>query len=244
MTVAVTKTPLAPRRRKARSGSPPQTGQSAGGLQRVPMSYEDYLDRFSEGGIVEWANEEAVMHMPPSTRHQDVSDFILAVLRQYVEFLRLGQVLSAPFEMKLGDSLPSREPDILFVDRTNLDRLTDLKLVGPADLVVEIVSSSTAAHDRATKFEEYQEAGVREYWLIDPRPGKERADFWVLAGDGRYRPVPPEESGIYRSTVVPGFWLDTGWLQERTLPQVLFTLATILDWPDDIVARLRALQGA
>jgi len=244
MAVALTTKPKAPRRKKAPSAAPPLASPPVGDLQRVPMTYEDYLDRFGEDGIIEWANGEALIHMPPSTRHQNVGDFVLAVLRQYVEFLRLGQVLSAPFEMKLGEGKASREPDILFLARENLDRLTDQRLIGPADLAVEVVSPSTAAHDRATKFEEYQEAGVREYWLIDPRPGKDRVDFWVLGGDGCYRPVPLDENGIYRSTVVPGFWLDAGWLREPKLPEVLFTLAKILDWPEDIVARLRAMQGA
>ncbi len=63
--------------------------------------------------------------------------------------------------------------------------------------------------DRGDKFCEYQNAGAREYWLIDPRPGRQRTDFWVLGEDGRYNPPAPDAEAVYRARALPGFWLRT-----------------------------------
>jgi Uma2 family endonuclease len=79
--------------------------------------------------------------------------------------------------------------------------------------------------DYVEKFREYEEAGIPEYWVIDPRPGKERADFFVLR-DGRYIAEQLEE-GVFRSTVVDGFWLRVDWLGE-TEPRVSSAIGEIL----------------
>ena len=58
--------------------------------------------------------------------------------------------------------------------------MRDTFLDGPADLVIEVISDDSVTRDRVEKFDEYLEAGVREYWVIDPRPGQQRALFYVL----------------------------------------------------------------
>ena len=59
------------------------------------------------------------------------------------------------------------EPDIVVVcDKTKLD---DDICHGAPDLIVEILSPSTERTDRVIKFRKYQEAGVREYWILDPK---------------------------------------------------------------------------
>jgi Uma2 family endonuclease len=83
--------------------------------------------------------------------------------------------------MKLAQS--GREPDLLFVAQTNLERLKETYLDGPADLVVEIVSPEGVGRDRGVKFYEYAQGGVPEYWLIDPQT--EWAEFYRLE-EGHY----------------------------------------------------------
>jgi len=82
---------------------------------------------------------------------------------------------------------------------------------------VEVVSRDSARRDRREKFDEYQADGIPEYWLIDPRPGHETAELFVLRS-GRYRRVPPAPDGILRSTVVSGFWIRTAWLWDSDAP--------------------------
>jgi len=207
------------------------------------MSYEEFLAWADEDVHAEWVNGEVIVHMPPKTRHQVIAGFLHALLKFFVDFFRLGEVLTAPFEMKLSPHGPAREPDILFVAREHLDRLTEDRLAGPADLVVEVLADDSVTRDRVKKFYEYQATGVREYWVVDPRPGQEGADFWVLDEQGIYRPVPIGDEGIYRSTVLPGFWLRVDWLWAEELPDPQLTFAEIAGFPPQVVETLREIAA-
>ncbi|MCP4212907.1 MAG: Uma2 family endonuclease [Halieaceae bacterium] len=206
-----------------------------------PASYDDYLAIAGEDVLVEWANGEIVIHMPPKTKHQQVVSFLLSLLRFYVDYFNLGVVLVAPFEMKLAHS--SREPDLIFVAQEHEERLTAERLQGAADLVVEVVSADSARRDRVAKFNEYLEAEVREYWVIDPREGKEQADFWVLDEQGRYQAGGVDEAGVYRSTALAGFWLQVDWLWQEPLPDSQQTFADIAGFPEEIKAALRSIAA-
>jgi Uma2 family endonuclease len=132
---------------------------------------------------------------------------------------------------------PAREPDLLFIAQEHLDRCTETRVSGPADLIVEVVSDDSVSRDRSDKFYEYQAAGVREYWIIDPRPGYERADFYVLDTRGRYQPVPIAPDGRYHSTVLAGFWFEVEWVLSATLPDVLQALAQVVG-PEQLLAQI------
>ena len=202
----------------------------------VPISYDDYLLMAGEDMLVEWANGEIITHMPPKTNHQQIVSFLHKLLGFFADFFALGEVLAAPFEMKLAHS--SREPDIVFVAQKHEQRLTAERLNGAADLVVEVVSTDSVRRDRVTKFNEYMEAGVREYWVIDPREGKQQADFWVLDEQGRYRAGEVNEDGVYRSAALPGFWLQVDWLWQKPLPDGQRSFAEIVG-PDKLIAVLQ-----
>ncbi|MCC6458145.1 MAG: Uma2 family endonuclease [Caldilineaceae bacterium] len=196
--------------------------------QRLPMTYTEFLESFDESTHAEWANGEAIVFMPPTIRHQDLVTFLVALLATFVKAFDLGKVLAAPCEMRLETTGTSREPDILFVAEANRGRISEKRIDGPADLVIEIISNESVARDRGDKFYEYQANGVREYWIIDPRPTSTRADFWVLDEDGRYRPVPIEPDGIYRSTILPNFKLNVNSLLADELPDPLKALADMV----------------
>jgi Uma2 family endonuclease len=120
----------------------------------------------------------------------------------------------------------AREPDLFFVAAESLGRLTDTELNGPAELAIEVISTDSVLRDREDKFYEYQAGGVREYWIIDPRPKRQRADFYVLDENNIYQPVPAAD-GVYRSTVLPGFWLRIDWLWAEE-PNPLAALAEVV----------------
>jgi Uma2 family endonuclease len=211
--------------------------------ERLRMSYEDYLKWAGEDAHTEWVDGEVIIQMPPGTLHQNVVLFLSTLMHLFVQFYRLGEVLTAPYEMRVSSTESAREPDILFVTSEHASLLVDQRLMGPADLVVEIVSRESVSRDRGEKFYEYQESGIREYWVIDPRPGKERADFWILDASARYRPVLPGLDGVYRSTVIPGFWFDTGWCFGDERPDPLFCFAQIIGLPEETVAELRQIAA-
>jgi Uma2 family endonuclease len=187
---------------------------------KTKFSYEEFLKLYDEDTHAEWVDGEVILLSPASNRHQDLSDFLTAILRAYVEAKQLGVVRSAPFQIKIG--LSGREPDLLFVAQEHAERLQKNYLDGPANLVIEIISPESRLRDRGEKLAEYELAGVREYWLIDP--GEKRADFYILGDDGCYDHRRPGPDGRYRSEVLKGFELDTNWLWRSPLPPVLEVL--------------------
>ena len=186
------------------------------------MTYEEFLAWADEDTCAEWVNGEVIILTPASKRHQDLATFLAALLRFFVESRRLGLALTAPFQMKIGPDLPGREPDIVFIAREHLDRLRDTYLEGPADLVVEIISRDSRARDRGEKFYEYEQGGVREYWLLDYL--RRQAEFYQLGTNGIYHLVPAGSDGIYRSAVLDGLWLKVEWLWQEPLPLLLTVL--------------------
>ena len=183
------------------------------------MTYQEFLR--SDYVWAEWVDGEVVELSPASRRHQSVATWLVSLLLPFVESRRLGVVLSAPFQMKTGPALPGREPDVIFVASERLGLLQENHLAGPADLAVEVVNPDSVTRDREQKFREYEEGGVREYWLIDPL--RQQAGFYVLEG-GAYRPLPIGEKGIVRSHVLEGLWLKVDWLWQDPLPPVLTVL--------------------
>lgn len=202
------------------------------------MTYEEFLAWADEDTLAEWVNGEVVMTSPASYPHQDIADFLLSLMRVYVQLRNLGRLLSAPFQMKLEHG---REPDLIFVRQEHLDRLKKTYLDGPADLVVEIVSPESIGRDRGEKFYEYARGGVPEYWLIDPQT--QWAEFYQLKEE-HYIPVLSGKEGVYHSAVLSGFWLDVEWLWQEPLPSPIRTLAEIVGM-DMVVAEAfeQAVKG-
>jgi Uma2 family endonuclease len=208
-------------------------------LERLRMSYEEYAEWAVEGSHTEWVDGEVIVYMPAKDVHQATLLFLSQLLDLFTRLLGLGRVSIAPFEMKLERS--AREPDILFVAQKNLERWTEDRLTGPADLVVEIISASTLHIDRNDKFEEYQRAGVAEYWLIDPRPRKRRADFYALNEQSRYTLFATEDDDRVESHVVPGFWLRPEWLWQAHERQPLETFLEMRGIPAEQREQIRQL---
>jgi len=122
------------------------------------MTYEEFLTWADEDTLAEWVDGEVIMYTPASDRHQDLTRFLMSVLGIYVETRDLGVIRPAPFQMKLKRG---REPGLLFVAHEHRERLKDTHLDGPADLVVEIVSSDSVAHDRGRSSMSTKLAGYR-----------------------------------------------------------------------------------
>ncbi len=215
--------------------------------RRLPATYAEYLLWPDDATLAEWKDGEIIIYTPPTNRHQEIAGFLLALLSAFARLLDLGIVHIAPFEVKLWPGGPSREPDILFIDRERLGQLTPQRFEGGPDLAIEIVASGSARIDRVEKFIEYERAGVREYWLIDPRPGQEQADFYGLEADGRFASLGLDDDGQFSSLVLPGLRFDPALLR-GPLPNPQRLLAGIAkDLPslrEELRAAYRALYQA
>ena len=222
---------------------------------RRGVNLEVFLAACSETQRMEWVGGEVIVDLPATERHQALVLFLGTLLSLFVGWVRRGRVLTAPFVMLGSPAGPAREPDVMVLTGEHLDRLRRTRVEGAADLVVEVVSDDSAARDRAEKFDEYQALGVREYWVIDPRPGRERVDFWVLdAGSrsragtedagrqgqgGRYAPRLPDASGRYASEVLVGLRLPVAWLWRDPLPDPVLAFAEVAGFAPETVAALQ-----
>jgi Uma2 family endonuclease len=173
------------------------------------ISFEDFLATVDEGTHAEWVDGEVVPMTPPTEEHARISFFVARVISEFVEWNDLGgRVFHAEVEMKLERS--SRQPDVLYVSAENPAEYRKIFLDGPGDLAVEVVSPDSRVRDRKDKFREYEKAGVREYWIIDPV--QQRAEVYHLSAAGTYEPVPMGDPPRLRSRVLPGLWIDPAWL--------------------------------
>ncbi len=196
-------------------------------IQRVPpkekVSFEEFIEWCDEDTWAEWVDGEIVlMPSPTSIGHQDIGSFLDKVLGIYIEVKNLGKLVLAPYVMKMVAISRGREPDLIFIQRDRLHLITRNYLDGPADLAIEIISPESEERDSEIKFAEYEAAGVREYWMLDP--DHRTAEFYELGEDGRYHRAALDEGGIYHSKVVAGFWLRVGWLWQTPLPATLDVL--------------------
>jgi Uma2 family endonuclease len=188
----------------------------------APISYDDFLrEAPADGRSREWDDGRVIELSPASDRHQDLQGFLIALLRPWVEAKRCGIVRSQP-QMKTAPHLAGREPDVLFLASEHLERLRQNHIAGPADLAVEIVSPESWTRDTVEKLREYEEGGVREYWLIDPNA--RRFEVRVLESDGRYQLIQPDADGIMHSRILAGLSLKSDWLWQQPLPTLLSIL--------------------
>lgn len=122
------------------------------------------------------------------------------------------------------DDLNEPQPDLLLAIEPALGGQSHVDdedyFAGPPELVVEVASSSVS-YDLHAKLRVYQREGVREYLVWRTR---DREIDWLHLEDGRYVPISPDESGIVRSTIFPGLWLDRPALLRGDLPRVFAVL--------------------
>lgn len=140
--------------------------------QEQYYSYADLL-AWDDSTRYELYDGQLVALAAPSDSHQRVLTALLLQIGNYLEGKRCT-IYPAPFDVRLFQSAKDRpedvdtvvQPDLMVVcDHSKVDRHG---IHGAPDLVIEILSDSTRRIDRLTKFKLYQQAGVREYWIVDP----------------------------------------------------------------------------
>ena len=129
-------------------------------------TYEDY-QKLPEGSPYQLIAGELVMTPSPTPYHQLVSWRLEMQLSEFVVQRKLGVVLDAPLDVYLS-ATETYQPDILFIAEDRLQIMGEQKIEGPPDLVVEILSPSTAYYDLKHKKAQYESSGVKEYWIVDP----------------------------------------------------------------------------
>jgi Uma2 family endonuclease len=137
----------------------------------------------------------------PVVRHQVV---VACLLRELQDRMREvgGRVLMAPMDVRLADHSVV-QPDVLLV-MPERRAIIQERIEGAPDLLVEVLSPSTARFDRGEKLRLYAESDVREYWLVDP---VSRSIEFLVQREGRWL-VALAEDGRYESESIEGLSLD------------------------------------
>jgi Uma2 family endonuclease len=166
------------------------------------MTTKEYLSSYETNRPRELAY--GIVREPPAPffSHQQVVLKIARLLADHVERHGLGEVGVAPVDVIL-DAAQSLivQPDVLFVSTERRSIIRD-QVWGAPDLVVEVLSPGTAAHDRTEKLGWYRQYGVRECWIVDPAASRITVfDFTGASPTVRACDLP----GAVRSVVLTDF---------------------------------------
>jgi len=180
-------------------------------------TYADYEKLPDDGRRYEIIKRVLYATATPTFDHQYTVTRLLVRLDNFVTERQLGVVLVAPFEVQLPNVAYPVQPDVLFVASERVPQPGATSLSGAPDLIIEVLSPSTARTDRLVKFGAYERAGVREYWLVDPRTRS--VEVYSLSQDGTY-----EMAGQY----TPGDLVSSTLLSDLALPVDDLFVASIL----------------
>ena len=142
---------------------------------------EAYLVISELNRIVELSEGRLVIHEMLIPEHQRIVRNLSRLLKDWALEHAGGEVLFAPMPIRLWSG-KFREPDVMFYLAEHLDRIGE-RYGEPPDLVIEVLSPTTAPTDREEKLAEYAQAGITEYWIVDP---DERAVEVFVLQDSRY----------------------------------------------------------
>ncbi len=178
-------------------------------------TYEDYLRLPDDGNRYEVIRGVLYIMPPPVPEHQFSSAELSYQLSKFVRENDLGLVLTAPLEVKLPRGIASPvQPDVMFFRKGNEPNWELSSYEGVPDLVGEILSPRTRRLDRTVKLQAYQDAGVPEYWIVDP--WDRTVVVHSLGPDMRYTEhCRGGEGDRVRSSVLPGFDLAVAGLFPR-----------------------------
>ena len=132
------------------------------------LTFEQFRALPFDGRRYELVRGEVRVAPSPATPHQFVLQNLTESLGPYIHRNRLGEVCFVPLDVRLGEETVL-QPDLIFVSNARAGIIQENWIEGAPDLVVEVLSPTTAGHDRATKLPIYAETRVPEVWLIDPK---------------------------------------------------------------------------
>jgi Uma2 family endonuclease len=162
--------------------SVPSAAASPPAVPRAKLGYAEYCCYPDDGRRHEIIDGDHYVNPAPSTYHQTVSRRLQHQLYTQIELQGRGVVYDAPVDVQLTDH-DIVQPDLVVVLAARTQMITPTKIKGVPDLVVEILSPSTASNDLALKRQLYERTGVAEYWIADP---DNHTLTQLVLVDGRY----------------------------------------------------------
>lgn len=170
-----------------------------------------------EQSRAEWEGGDVILPAPATRDHSDVHLWLLCILGDFIEEHDLGKLMGLGFSMRLGELRRFRVSDLLFIRKAHRQFVHPYFLDGPADLIVEVTSNDSSVRDWRTKYYEYAQAGVAEYWVVDPL--LHRFDAYSLKSK-QYQQLPVDDGGKVHSKVLRGLYIKPAWLWRKPLPKL------------------------
>jgi Uma2 family endonuclease len=174
---------------------------------RVKLTYDDFVLFPDDGKRHELIDGEHYVTPSPNTRHQQISGDLFALIWTYLEGNPVGRIFHAPYDVVFSQ-FDVVEPDLLYVSNERAANVvTPQHVRGVPDIVMEIASPGTRKRDATIKRRLYEQAGVSEYWMIDPEIDVVR--IYRRTGEGFDRPIELSRaaSDVLATPLLPGLVL-------------------------------------
>ena len=173
-------------------------------------TYEDYLNLPDDGRRYEIIEGDLYVTNAPDLDHQFTVSEIQRQIANFVTEHKLGFIIPAPFEVHLSETSRPVQPDILFIKAENWPGPGAKFFEGAPDLIVEVISPSSIRTDQSIKFSAYEQAGVSEYWIANPKTRS--VEVFTLSG-GEYALVGQFiNDEVIKSEVLAGLQIITSTL--------------------------------
>jgi Uma2 family endonuclease len=164
------------------------------------------LDTFEENFIYELLDGQIVQRSSPHYQHQSVLFKLAKAIDIFIADKNNGIIFMAPIDVYL-DEENYVVPDLIYLSEENKNKLSPEGYIkGSPDIIAEVLSPSTAKHDKGDKMKIYKKHRVAEYWLIDPKARS--VEIYVFRQNDYDLDEWQSETGIVKSTVLPGFTLN------------------------------------
>ena len=174
---------------------------------------DEFLSWLEPGLFADLIDGQIIMHSPVSLLHGNLTNFLDWLLAAYVERERLGVVHREVIAVRLSQRSVVM-PDIAFYTREQEALFQENHIPVAPTWLAEIISPTTAGDDVGRKFAKYEEYGVKEFWILDPKTLVHR--FYSRQDNLLLEFGQNEE--IIRSRAVSGFWVRRSWLDPRQMP--------------------------
>ena len=176
-------------------------------------TFKDFCEQIRDDQKADLLDGVIYVASPENLDHNELLCWLTILLGQFILERKLGRLTVNKVSYRLSDT-NAFEPDLAFVSTDRSDRIKRGYVDGPPDLAIEIVSPESVQRDYEDKRQRYEEAGVLEYWIIDPLTRS--ALFLVREGDAlRERYL---DNHVFESSVLPGLKLDSRCFFQRPLP--------------------------
>jgi len=174
------------------------------------MSIPDMNLRYTYSDYYSWDDGERwelidgipyAMSPAPTPSHQSICINLIIQIGDYLKG-KPCKLFAAPFDVRLNAHREDNtvvQPDLAVI--CDHSKINDKGCIGAPDFIIEILSPSTAGHDRVVKLQQYLKAGVREYWIVDP--DTKIVQIFILEGD-RYFTTAYADTDIAPVSVLPG----------------------------------------